>query len=453
MIKSRIFLIAALLAIIGIALISCRKEQSPSPATSNQDVLLLKSDYTDVDCDLACLQTGPFEQTTNSFIRQWAPVPGFPGYYKNNRYIVVTAWNDANYFYIKTDVFGYQYNREKVNGVWTLTGPTYNNYPFETVVITLNGSVINYSMDDPSSTDVIETAETYTQAYSLPAGWANCNEMIYSVKILGGGQQVWLGTPNQPADITYGLIGFCSSTTLNVSPSNTVSPGTEVTLTAAVSSTGLFTGGFIKIQEFNGIEYTDLATSPVTSDNQMVSYAFTPQENGTHTFIARYDGFGSNGYKQSESEPVTLTVAGTQTGLVGQAISCSTSREANYLFTFQGDAEYVKIQGSLTNFSGPLAIVELNNVPVEFDIVEYILDTDETIYSGDNVTGYLVKQIIPGFGTDRFITVEGPASGGQSIAINLTWNGMDISGPITGEWTAEDNGGNILASEDPLTCE
>jgi len=444
---------------LAIAVASCQKDQSPSPLTSDQDVLLLKSDYTDVDCDLACLQAGPFEQTTTSFIRQWVPVPGFPGYYKNNRYIIVTAWHDANYFYIKTDVFGYQYNREKINGVWTLTGPTYINYPFETVVITLNGNVDNYSMDDPSSTDVKETAETFTQAYALPAGWANCDGMIYSVKILGGGQPVWLGRSDQPADLTYSLIGFCTSTTLNVSPFNTVSPGTEVTLTASVTSTGLFTGGYIKIQEFNGSEYTDLAAASVTTENQMVSFAFTPQENGTHTFIARYDGFGSNGYKQSESEVVILTVAGTQTGLVGQAISCGTNREANYLFNFQGNLDDVKIQGSLTNITipsdvtAPPANVVLNSVNVDFDIIEYILETDETIHTGTNVTGYIVKQIIPGSGTDCLITVEGPASGGQAIDIHLTWNGMDISGPITGEWTAEDIDGTILASEDPLICE
>ncbi len=451
MIKSGIFTSAVLLVIITIVLTSCQKERSTSPVILNQELSLLKSDYNDVDCELACLQSGPFEQATTSFTRQWVPVPGFQGYYKNNRYITVTAWNDANYFYIKTDVSGYQYNREKINGAWTLTGPTYINYPFGTVIITLNGASTNYSMDDPSSTDVIETAETYTQAYALPAGWANCDEMIYHVKVLGGGQPVWLGTADEPADITYGLIGFCTSTTLNISPSNTVSPETPVTLTAEVSSTGLFTGGFIKIQEFNGSEYADLATAPVTSDNQVVNFTFTPEESGTYTYLAKYDGFGSNGYRPSESEVVTVTVASAQTGLQGQAISCGTDREAGYQFSLQGDLDYVKIQGSLTNFTGPLAIVELNNMTVVFDIVEYILDTDETIYSGTNVTGYLVKQIIPGSGTDRFITVEGPSSGGQAIEIHLTWNGIDISGPITGTWTAEDETGTILASEDPLT--
>ena len=453
MIKYKALLLFACTAIIAITIISCQKEQSTMPGTFNRNELRLKSDYTDVDCNLACLQSGPFEQTTTSFTRQWIPVPGFQDYYKNNRFIIVTAWNDANYFYIKTDVFGYQYNREKINGVWTLTGPFYVNYPFETVVITLNGDLNNYSMDDPESTDVIETAVTYTQTFPLPAGWSGCDEMIYRVKILGGGQQVWLGTEDEPADIIYGLIGYCTVTTLDITPETTVSPGTQVSLTASVSSYGLFTGGLIKIQELIGSDYTDIAIAYVNSDNQAVSFSYTPEIAGVRTFIARYDGAGSNGYNSSESAAVSINAAGCITGLQGQAVSCGLNREADFQFTCQGNLDYIKIEGSLANFTGSLADVMLNGVTVDFNVVEYILETDETIYSGSNVPGYNVKQLIPATGTDRFIIVEGPASCDQQIGIGLNWNATDIAGPITGAWTASDYSGNLVATADPLVCE
>lgn len=195
-----------MLLVGGMILWSCTKDEAVPTAQKGTMSLKVASELP--DCETACLQDGPFEQVTTSFTRQWAQVSQFTGYFKNNKYFTTTAWNDETKFSIKVDVFGYQYDQNKVSSVWTLTGPTYNNYPFTTVIIKLNGVEYTYSMDDPE-TDVIETATTFTKDFPLPEGWEACTEMVYTVRIEGDGQPVWLGTENTPANVTYGLYALC----------------------------------------------------------------------------------------------------------------------------------------------------------------------------------------------------------------------------------------------------
>jgi len=202
---------AATILIAGAIFHSCQKETMQP--VKEQGTMVVK----DVPnpgvmplCDEGCLEDGPFYLITTSFTRQWGPLAQFPGYYKNNKKIVVSTWNDAEYFYVQTNVFGYQYDQKKVDGIWTLLDPTYNNYPFETVIITLNGTVYTYSMDNSETPDIVETATEYIQAFPLPEGWEACTEMVYTVRAEGDGQPVWLGTASTPAFFTYELYDYCS---------------------------------------------------------------------------------------------------------------------------------------------------------------------------------------------------------------------------------------------------
>lgn len=73
-------------------------------------------------------------------------------------------------------------------------------------------------------------------------------------------------------------------------------------MTASVSSFGDFTGGTIEIR--NGL--TVVASQAVTADDKDVTYFVdTP---GNYTYTAHYVGAGSNGYNDSASDPVSVTI-------------------------------------------------------------------------------------------------------------------------------------------------
>ena len=202
--KIKVVLAAGAILIAGAFFFSCQKEQITTPV-KEQGTMILKADYGAVDCETYCIEDGYVYQTTTSFTRQWSELSQFPGYYRNNKYFTATAFNDLNNFYITVNVFGYQYNQQRIGGVWTLLGPTYDNYPFTDVLITLNGTQYNYSMDDPATTDVVETATTYTQSFPLPEGWDGCDEWVYTVRLEGDGQWVRLGTASAVEMVTYSL--------------------------------------------------------------------------------------------------------------------------------------------------------------------------------------------------------------------------------------------------------
>jgi len=207
----RILYLAALIMTLSGILYSCHKEESQQ-ITPQQANMLLKSDPLP-DCENTCLQEGgPFYQETESFTSQWGELSAFPGYFRNNKYFTATAWNNVDYFYIKADINGYQYSQTG-GKVKKLTGPSNINYPFTTVIITLNDIVYTYSMDDPSTPGVIETAITFTQAFPLEEGWFKCTPMTYSVRLEGDGHPVWLGTSSNQVFITYNLYGYCECET------------------------------------------------------------------------------------------------------------------------------------------------------------------------------------------------------------------------------------------------
>lgn len=206
--KLRILIPAGLFLIAGLIFVACQKD---SPIKGE---MIVMGNYESVDCATACLQDGPYYQEKTSWTAKWAEITQIPGYYQNNKYFTTTVWNDEEFFYIKVDVYGYQYDKVNTNNgpgkpVWELTGPTYDNYPFNTVIITLNGNTYTYQMDDPETTEIIETATTYTKAFSLDAGWDKCDAMIYSVRIEGNGQPIWLGTSEASESYTYNLFAPC----------------------------------------------------------------------------------------------------------------------------------------------------------------------------------------------------------------------------------------------------
>ncbi len=210
----------------GFLIISCQKEAGNSLVLP-QGNPMLKS-FTMPDCSTGCLQQGPFYQENTSETLQWGHLSAFPGYFKNNKYMTATAWNDTNNLYIRADVNGYQYSQTG-GKIKTLVGPSNNNYPFTTVIITLNNTTYTYSMDDPLTPDIIEKAVSYTQAFPLPDDWAACDEQVYTVRLQGGGQPIGFGNLNSPDYFTYHLYSWCDCEPSFLTASDTcIADGTTV---------------------------------------------------------------------------------------------------------------------------------------------------------------------------------------------------------------------------------
>jgi hypothetical protein len=424
-----IFVAAALIIIAAAFVFSCNKERITVPAEKDYAAEILKTIYDGMDCNSGCLQTGPFEQSTVSFTRQWSPVPGFTGYFKNNKYFVTTAWHDRDFFYIKTDIFGYQYNRTKVDGAWTLTGPAYGNYPFANVMITLNGIEYNYSMDDPATTDVIESVITFTQSFPMPSEWGACDEMSFSVRLQGEGQPVWTGSVDGETDVAYGLFGICTATSITIDRQEACMGDDEVTLSAIVAPDGDFSnfaGGAVSIID-------DATNEAVATGTHSVIYTFIPSFEGIHTFHAEYSGEGSNGFKGSESEPVSVIVVNCncENAMTGTTSCLYFYDDQTFLgnrmaaFTFlSGENGIFKIQGELANFSGDH-------------------------FSVTSTTG-AVSSWISGDGSNRVISVDGPVTECETITLTVYWDSESTDDIITANWFAELNGTEVLLLDDMI---
>jgi len=117
------------------------------------------------------------------------------------------------------------------------------------------------------------------------------------------------------------------------------------------------------------------------------------------------------------------------TSFTGEAVNCSTQRQAIYRFTSTEDESYIKIQGGLNNFTG----------------------SDATI----TITGGILtsSQSTPGGSSNRIIKIEGSVSGCENITITINWSSTNTGGYITGDWSVKDaNGIDIAPAVSGLTC-
>jgi hypothetical protein len=250
------FLFLAFVA--GMFFSSCQKEATTRidlPATGK----ILKSGPLP-NCQTTYLNNGPILQETTSDTVKWGPLSAFQGYYRNNKYCIATAWNDTDYFYIQSDIYGFQYSQTG-GKVKILNGPSNAIYPFTDVILTLNGISYTYSMDDPATTDIIETATTYTQAFPLPADWEACDEMVYTVRLEGDGQPVMFGTMLNPEYLTYHLYDYPTCTALVIATTECADLDPFEGRTTAVWEIEI--GGYLYSAQ--GHHYLNLTYTPVVS--------------------------------------------------------------------------------------------------------------------------------------------------------------------------------------------
>ncbi|GIZ10083.1 hypothetical protein [Flavobacterium sp. UMI-01] len=163
---------------------------------------------------------------------------------------------------------------------------------------------------------------------------------------------------------------------------------------------------------------------------------------GTHTYPLQAN------WKAGDVETLYLQVAGNgpqaifninysliglcpeatcENAFTGTAVSCGTSREANYTFTSKEDLTNLKIQGGLTNFTGSDAVVTI---------------------TGGNL---IASQKTPGGSSNRVITIEGSVAACETITVNIKWNSFNSGGLITGDWSASGTNVNVNSIL-PLSC-
>lgn len=118
------------------------------------------------------------------------------------------------------------------------------------------------------------------------------------------------------------------------------------------------------------------------------------------------------------------------TRFTGEVISCETNRTVVYKFISGTDEENITIQGLLTSFAGPDAVV--------------------TVTGG---TLSVIQSSVPGI-NDRIIKLEGTAKACTEIIITITWNSTKYDDTISGNWTVT-NGedAELAAPVESMYCE
>src|SRR5215204_4924420 len=119
-----------------------------------------------------------------------------------------------------------------------------------------------------------------------------------------------------------------------------------------------------------------------------------------------------------------------ETSFTGETTTCDNQiRETKYTFTSKEAQSYIKIQGGLTNFTGPDA---------------------DVIITGGSLTS---SQGNTGGSTNQVIKVEGTVAACETITIRIRWNSTNSGGVITGNWSVKDgNGVELAPAVAGLTC-
>lgn len=195
-----------------------------------------------------------------------------------------------------------------------------------------------------------------------------------------------------------------------------------------------------------------------TPTNGVFTFTYTPTEVGEYRFRGKYTrqvlgggsfcGVSITGFE--EDLPLIAeeccTIEGNE--FTGAAVSCGTSREANFVFGSEEGVGYFKIQGGLTNFTGDNATVYINGVEVDFNTI-----SDDEWATG-TVGGYTVGQRTPGNSSNRNIRVVGGLGECEVVVVRIVWDSSNTGGTITGEWSVKDaNGVELALPVADLSCD
>ncbi|PKP29271.1 MAG: hypothetical protein CVU01_00745 [Bacteroidetes bacterium HGW-Bacteroidetes-18] len=147
---------------------------------------------------------------------------------------------------------------------------------------------------------------------------------------------------------------------------------------------------------------------------------------------------------------VTVTNCGCPydgNGFTGTAVSCGTSRVAEYTFTSEDGVGNFKMQGGLNNFTGTNATVYVND-----ELVIFSGTSSDDWTQGITLNGYTVGQRTPGQSSNRNIRIEGGLDDCSAVVVRIEWTTSNTGATMTGEWTVKDAGLELALPVADLVC-
>ena len=214
----------------------------------------------------------------------------------------------------------------------------------------------------------------------------------------------------------------------------------------------------------NGTDWIQLAKGTPTDGK--LSVTFEPVA-GTYSFRADFNGNEGGcdeGFANLKSQDNTshsvVEVAPCDdcpyngNGFTGNAVSCGTSRVAEYTFSSEDGVGNFKMQGGLTNFTGTNATVYVNG-----ELVVFSGTSSDDWAQGITTNGYTVGQRTPsndngnGNGSsNRNIRVVGELSECSAVVVRIEWTSSNTGTTMTGGWSVKDGELELAPPVADLVC-
>lgn len=197
--------------------------------------------------------------------------------------------------------------------------------------------------------------------------------------------------------------------------------------------------------------------TPNEGDTGLAKVCFDYTFTTAGDYTLRYK-IGDGGFLPS-SNGMTVTVDNCGciydgNAFTGAAVSCGTSRVAEYTFSSEDGVGNFKMQGGLTNFTGTNATVYVNG-----ELVVFSGTSSDGWAQGITTNGYTVGQRTPsndngnGNGSsNRNIRVVGELSECSAVVVRIEWTSSNTGTTMTGGWSVKDGELELAPPVADLVC-
>ncbi|MFC5191472.1 Ig-like domain-containing protein [Algoriphagus aquatilis] len=229
-----------------------------------------------------------------------------------------------------TATFGNQNNPgTKTLNVEVWNTPTTIEYRFTLSSSNANGNNLQFfdetatNQENPTGTWVsvgqLTVGTPFVVSRPLPTGWVAGQFITEQWRQTGG------GNPLDAGDVSYALIGICTTTSLSAGTTEPICENASFSLTATVSTSAeTLTGGFIQILNSSNVV---VASADVTSTVRSVTYNVPTGTAGNYTYSAQYVRSTPSFRYQGSVSSTTSTV---------NVIECGGCDE-NFTYSVNGD--------------------------------------------------------------------------------------------------------------------
>ena len=216
--------------------------------------------------------------------------------------------------------------------VWNTT--TTIEYRFVLSSSNANGNNLQY-YDEGTATWIgvgqLTVGTPFVVSRPLPTGWVAGQVVTEQWRQTGG------GNPLDAGDVSYALIGICTTTSLSAGTTAPICEDIPFSLTATVSTSAeTLTGGFIQILNSSN---EVVASEAVTSTVRTVTYNVPTGTAGDYTYSARYVRSEPSFRYQGSVSATTSTVEVIECGGCDESFSYVDNEDGTYTFTYIPDAD------------------------------------------------------------------------------------------------------------------